>query len=77
MPLHKQTLAHLTASLTSNRKGKGISFDDLLRAIRAPSGIEEEGELEQLFRMYDRKNKGYFDYEDYRFVCEGITLELN
>ena len=27
--------------------------------------------------MYDRKNRGYFDFQDYRYVCEGVAKQLS
>jgi Ca2+-binding EF-hand superfamily protein len=48
-----------------------------LEVIRQPIGSQESNaDYEQLFRVYDRKNRGYFDYEDYKFVCEGIGKDL-
>jgi Ca2+-binding EF-hand superfamily protein len=77
MPLHKQTISHLCTQLSSNKKGKGVSFEDLLLVLREPCGAQESaGDYEQVFRVYDRRNRGYFDYEDYKFVCEGISLDL-
>jgi Ca2+-binding EF-hand superfamily protein len=78
LPLHKQTLSHICSEAAGRR---GVSFEGLLRLLQSEGPKEEEGqgdkEWEALFRVYDRRARGYFDFEDYRFVCDGITLEVS
>ncbi len=76
LPLHKQTLSHICNEAAGRR---GISFEGLLRLLEqeGPSEKEGEKEWEGLFRIYDRRGRGYFDFEDYRYVCDGITLEVS
>lgn len=45
--------------------------------MEQPQGnLESEEDYEQIFRAYDKKSRGWFDFDDYRLMCEGVAREL-
>ena len=33
-----------------------------------PGELDDESDYKKIFEMYDKKRRGYFDFEDYRLV---------
>lgn len=38
--------------------------------------LDKEEDYWQVFQVYDRKSRGYFDLEDYKLVCQGVAKGL-
>jgi Ca2+-binding EF-hand superfamily protein len=77
IPLHAQTLSHIFRQLVK-KKGNGVSFANIMEIITLPSAsLDEAEDYVNIFQMYDRNNRGYFDFEDYRYVCQGIAKDLS
>ena len=75
IPLSKQTLSHIYQDL-GPKMGKGVSIEQFQTFISENYGSRDGDNYEAIFKLYDRKNRGYFDLTDYKYVCAGIAKSL-
>jgi Ca2+-binding EF-hand superfamily protein len=76
VPIHGHTLNHIFFALDES-KGKSVDFEELMKVLELENGKhDEEADYKQIFKLYDRKNRGFFEYEDYRLVGEGVAKYL-
>ena len=70
IPLSKQTLSHIYQDL-GPKMGKGVSIEQFQTFISENYGSRDGDNYEAIFKLYDRKNRGYFDLTDYK---EAVTV---
>lgn len=69
----KETIYSIISEYDGNEKG-GLTFKEFLDCIvrGPPSEYETKEEIRKIYLKYDRKNKGYFTFED----LKSVALEL-
>lgn len=62
IPLHGHTLTNIYNQL-AKVKGQGANFNDIMKLLDCPNGsLDKEEDLMQVFKVYDKKDRGYFDF---------------
>lgn len=77
---HQQIKITTARDIICALKGKnlGITFQDFIIIIlKNRCQLDSEEQLTKVFKSYDKKNKGYFDFEDYLTISKTISQEFN